>query len=413
MSPDSQKNDSEKPASEESIKDTLTAMNQILELLNTTSNSALNNPSQIDADDQNPDESISSLNLHEDLNSLNQTVKVLEYRTKIKQYISELNQALNNKTEISSQQIKKYYKFLKETLRVVAQCDSSPGLGDSLILSPNNQNTLSSSSSLINFNPYAKTSPMGVGIKGFSSYDHGHIDSDSEYDPEHESASLNYRPTLNSLRLDSMEYIKTVNKPKALDSLDPNVQFNADQNNTLQPTQSHLFPPKRPQLYSQLDSSSTPDLRMSLGSRSMSEPIENAIDKLHISPMLPENTPDLTESFTQGLFASDVVISNPYRVGTGMRSYTLYTVTAKLVKGGKLQVRKRYSEFVRLREVLCRLYPNLKKNIPQLPQKKLVGKFQAEFVENRRQGLEFFLIYVTLHPIIGANNILERWYTFK
>jgi molecular chaperone DnaK (HSP70) len=42
---------------------------------------------------------------------------VLEYRTKIKQYISELNQALNNKTEISTQQIKKHYKFLKETLR--------------------------------------------------------------------------------------------------------------------------------------------------------------------------------------------------------------------------------------------------------------------------------------------------------
>jgi hypothetical protein len=206
------------------------------------------------------------------------------------------------------------------------------------------------------------------------------MDSDSEYDPEHEPASLNYRPTLNSLRLNSMESIKNVNKPKVIDSLDPNAQFNADQNNSLQPAQSHLFQPKRSQLYSQLDSSSTPDLRMSLGSRSMSEPIENAIDKLQISPTLPENTPDLTESFTQGLFASDVVISNPYRVGTGMRSYTLYTITAKLVKGGKLQVRKRYSEFVRLREVLCRLYPNLKRNIPQLPQKKLVGnKFNNLF----------------------------------
>lgn len=79
------------------------------------------------------------------------------------------------------------------------------------------------------------------------------------------------------------------------------------------------------------------------------------------------------------------------------------------VKGAPITVRKRYSDFVDLREELIKQYPTLKRSIPKLPPKKVVGKFTPTFVEQRRRELEYFFKFVVLHPVVGASPIVRHW----
>ncbi|KAI8975182.1 Phox homologous domain-containing protein, partial [Mycotypha africana] len=74
-----------------------------------------------------------------------------------------------------------------------------------------------------------------------------------------------------------------------------------------------------------------------------------------------------------------------------------------------ITVRKRYSDFVELKESLMKEYPTLRKTIPNLPPKKVVGKFTPSFVEQRRKELEYFFKYIVLHPTLGGSSIVKQW----
>ncbi|CAG8800441.1 38430_t:CDS:2 [Gigaspora margarita] len=110
------------------------------------------------------------------------------------------------------------------------------------------------------------------------------------------------------------------------------------------------------------------------------------------------------------LFAQKVNVSNPIRIGAGYGSYIAYTCTVKSQEGASIIVRKRYSDFVKLREQLIKAYPKFRKLIPSLPPKRVMGKFMPEFIEKRRKGLEYFLAYVLLHPILGPTAVVRRWF---
>ncbi|KAJ9067056.1 hypothetical protein DSO57_1003361 [Entomophthora muscae] len=116
-------------------------------------------------------------------------------------------------------------------------------------------------------------------------------------------------------------------------------------------------------------------------------------------------------SIGKSRFALNIVVGDPSRVGQGYRSFTVYTCQALGIDGKKYTVHKRYSDFEKLRGVLLKVFPEFKKFVPQLPQKKVVGKFEASFVESRRQGLEHFLAYVCLHPVIGTCPAISRWFS--
>ncbi|KAG2180907.1 hypothetical protein INT43_008487 [Umbelopsis isabellina] len=103
------------------------------------------------------------------------------------------------------------------------------------------------------------------------------------------------------------------------------------------------------------------------------------------------------------VFASDVEVSHPLRIGVGYGSYVCYSCTIFSSKGASISARKRYSDFVQLRESLIEHFPRLKSNIPKLPPKKVV--------EKRRRELEYFLKYVSLHPTLGSSMVLKRWLT--
>ena len=68
-------------------------------------------------------------------------------------------------------------------------------------------------------------------------------------------------------------------------------------------------------------------------------------------------------------------------------------------------VRRRYSDFSLLRNILCKFYPRYL--IPPLPEKKLGGKrFEPEFIEKRMRILQMFLDEVTSNETFKANEAM-------
>ena len=109
------------------------------------------------------------------------------------------------------------------------------------------------------------------------------------------------------------------------------------------------------------------------------------------------------------VYACDAIVDHPLRIGIGYGSYICYSCTVFSNKGAPITVRKRYSDFVVLRQQLVKYYPHLKSSIPKLPPKKVVGKFTPTFVEQRRRELEYFFKYVVLHPTLGAGPVIKDW----
>lgn len=59
-----------------------------------------------------------------------------------------------------------------------------------------------------------------------------------------------------------------------------------------------------------------------------------------------------------------------------------------------IETQRRYTDFQALRKHICKQYPALHEVLPALPEKKVLGKFKASFLENRREGLQRFLAAV-------------------
>ncbi|KAJ1874520.1 hypothetical protein LPJ57_004796 [Coemansia sp. RSA 486] len=108
-------------------------------------------------------------------------------------------------------------------------------------------------------------------------------------------------------------------------------------------------------------------------------------------------------------FADDVRIVGWVTKGSGLDVHTEFKVVVHLTRGDNLTVMRRYTDFADLRGVLCERYPTFRKRIPQLPPKKAFGKFENRFLKKRESGLQFFLAYVMLHPVIGCSSIIRRW----
>ncbi|CAO3577780.1 unnamed protein product [Absidia cylindrospora] len=108
-------------------------------------------------------------------------------------------------------------------------------------------------------------------------------------------------------------------------------------------------------------------------------------------------------------FASDAIVDHPLRIGVGYGSYICYSCTVFSNKGTPITIRKRYSDFVYIRQQLIKVYPSSMMSLPKLPPKKIVKKFDPIFVEQRRRDLEYFFKYIVLHPTIGSSSIVKQW----
>ncbi|EME79775.1 uncharacterized protein MYCFIDRAFT_204936 [Pseudocercospora fijiensis CIRAD86] len=112
---------------------------------------------------------------------------------------------------------------------------------------------------------------------------------------------------------------------------------------------------------------------------------------------------------TQACWARSVTIGD-YTVVTGpsgMGAYVVWPVDVQTLKGGTLSIRKRYSEFDRLRSTLVKAFPHAEAMLPELPRKSVVSRFRPSFLEQRRNGLEHFLNCILLNPELASSPVLK------
>ncbi|KAJ1776874.1 hypothetical protein LPJ77_003211 [Coemansia sp. RSA 2523] len=108
-------------------------------------------------------------------------------------------------------------------------------------------------------------------------------------------------------------------------------------------------------------------------------------------------------------FVDDVRIIGWVTRGSGLDVHTEFKVVVHLSRGENLTAMRRYTDFEVLYDVLCERYRAFSKRIPKLPHKKAFGKFEDRFLKKRESGLQFFLAYVMLHPVIGCSSVIKQW----
>lgn len=91
---------------------------------------------------------------------------------------------------------------------------------------------------------------------------------------------------------------------------------------------------------------------------------------------------------------------SPKRIRTGMftNDYIAYLVRTKPFD---YTVRRRFNDFVWLRNTLTKMYPGF--YIPPLPEKGVKRSFEEEYVNDRMKNLQIFLDQVSEHPEIKAS----------
>lgn len=111
--------------------------------------------------------------------------------------------------------------------------------------------------------------------------------------------------------------------------------------------------------------------------------------------------------WAKSVYIEDHVMVNEHRTGIG--AFVVWNVTVETLRGSSFRVRKRYSEFVDLRERLLKTFPNYESAMPRLPPKSLVSKFRPKFLENRRIGLQYFLNCILLNPEFSSSPVLKEF----
>ena len=100
----------------------------------------------------------------------------------------------------------------------------------------------------------------------------------------------------------------------------------------------------------------------------------------------------------------EIIIKNPKPVETGFftSNYITYEVLTSEVNWA---VRRRYSDFVWLRETLCKFYPRM--FVPPMPSKKIGSRrFEVDFVEKRMKFLTKFMANVMENETFKASEPL-------
>ena len=104
-----------------------------------------------------------------------------------------------------------------------------------------------------------------------------------------------------------------------------------------------------------------------------------------------------------------VTVKNPKTNEKKMSNYVTYEVFTEPICWS---VRRRYSDFTLLRQILCKYYPKM--FIPPLPEKKMGNKrFQQEFIERRMKFLQLFIDEVIKNESFKANEALIIFLNFN
>lgn len=141
---------------------------------------------------------------------------------------------------------------------------------------------------------------------------------------------------------------------------------------------------------------------------------------LHLLNPMPVNLNDFTDSIsvngtTAGAkphnWCQNCIIGDPTIVsGNNNARYTLWTIEFQTERGNRVHTRRRYNDFVALRRILVDKHGK-ETYIMKLPRKTyfLQDRFQPEFLEERRRGLEYWLNSVVLNPVLGGTAEVKQF----
>ncbi|ORY92476.1 Vps5 C terminal like-domain-containing protein [Leucosporidium creatinivorum] len=100
-----------------------------------------------------------------------------------------------------------------------------------------------------------------------------------------------------------------------------------------------------------------------------------------------------------------ISVGDPQKIGSSLNvaaQHTVYTVrtrtTSKAFRKNDFSVLRRFSHFLWLFDALTLNNPGV--IVPGMPEKNALGRFGADFVENRRSGLQAALMKIVSHPML-------------
>ncbi|CAH1757521.1 11352_t:CDS:2 [Entrophospora sp. SA101] len=98
----------------------------------------------------------------------------------------------------------------------------------------------------------------------------------------------------------------------------------------------------------------------------------------------------------------EISVEDPQKIGDPINAHT---TTSKDFKNNDFTVLRRYRDFLWLYGQLTLRNPGV--IVPPLPEKHVIGRFQDEFIENRRQALEKCLKKIISHPKLYKDRDLK------
>ncbi|KAL0953850.1 hypothetical protein HGRIS_005026 [Hohenbuehelia grisea] len=104
-----------------------------------------------------------------------------------------------------------------------------------------------------------------------------------------------------------------------------------------------------------------------------------------------------------------ITVDDPQKVGDPIRGFTMYTVhtrtTSPMFQKSAFSVLRRYSDFLWLYETLSTNNPGVV--VPPVPEKNPFGRFDDQFVRQRRTALEKCIQKIANHPQLGKDADLK------
>nr|OQO25509.1 hypothetical protein B0A51_04713 [Rachicladosporium sp. CCFEE 5018] len=161
-------------------------------------------------------------------------------------------------------------------------------------------------------------------------------------------------------------------------------------------------------------SDSSPPFWLTRHDRSISTVSYQSIVETRPAPISLEDHSSASHEQSLGCWARSVTVDDYVIVSgpTGIGAYLVWNCSVATLKGGVMSIRKRYSEFDKLRNNLIKAFPYSEASIPPLPRKSVVSRFRPEFLEHRKNGLNHFVNCILLNPEFAASPILKDFIFF-
>ncbi|KAJ2918666.1 hypothetical protein MD484_g1721, partial [Candolleomyces efflorescens] len=139
------------------------------------------------------------------------------------------------------------------------------------------------------------------------------------------------------------------------------------------------------------------------------KPISQTLKRASQDDTRSPTTPTVNKTDNGLLPVFVITVDDPQKVGDPIRPFTMYTVhtrtTSPAFQKSAFSVLRRYSDFVWLYETLCHNNPGVV--VPPVPEKNTFGRFEDQFLRQRRLALEKCIQKIANHPQLGKDEDLK------